>query len=195
MPFNIPRGFAHHRSERVLEVVLGDDLCLVVHDVQRQIDHLDGGHGESGQQAVQRPCDDRFRKVLRGDMEHMRQLVITINRNTKRFYVFASTHQIRDERAAQQEHPQVQVHRVAKHRLVRIVEPAAGQRGPNALAQDLERLGAHLLVWRVVDDGWRTALRRMCLRAGDDSFRWRFHTSLGGLDGDEMEEVRVAGYG
>lgn len=53
---------------------------------------------------------------------------------------FINTDQIGDKGAAQQEHPQIQVDGVAEHGLMRIVEPAAGQRGPNALAQYLERL-------------------------------------------------------
>lgn len=44
----LPRGFAHC-LDRLLKMIFGDDLRFIVHDMESQIDNLDGGNGESGQ--------------------------------------------------------------------------------------------------------------------------------------------------
>lgn len=53
------------------------------------------------------------------------------------------THHVEGEGQAEQEEPQVEVQRVDQRGLVRVVEPAAAQRRPRALPEDLQRLRPH----------------------------------------------------
>lgn len=55
----------------------------------------------------------------------------------------ASTHHVKREGQAEQKEPQVEVERVHEGGLVRVVVPAAAQRGPHPLPEDLQRLRPH----------------------------------------------------
>lgn len=52
-----------------------------------------------------------------------------------RQWIRSVTYQVREERCAEEKQPNVQVHRVAEHILMGIIEPASGERSPNALAK------------------------------------------------------------
>lgn len=56
------------------------------------------------------------------------------------------THHVNRERQAKQEQPKIQMERVREHVLMGVVEPAAGERGPHPLAQDIQRLRAHVML-------------------------------------------------
>lgn len=53
------------------------------------------------------------------------------------------THQVQGQGQQQQEQPQVEVAAVGELALLRVVVPAAGERGPHALPEQLQRLGHH----------------------------------------------------
>lgn len=55
----------------------------------------------------------------------------------------APTHHVKREGQAEQKEPQVEVERVHEGGLVRVVVPAAAQRGPHPLPEDLQRLRPH----------------------------------------------------
>lgn len=60
--------------------------------------------------------------------------------------VTCSTHQIDGEGQAEQHEPEVEMKRVAEHVLMGVVEPAPSEGGPHSLAQDFQRLRAHLVL-------------------------------------------------
>lgn len=47
------------------------------------------------------------------------------------------TYQIENERKRQEEHPQIQMHRVAKDIVLRIIEPSSSQGCPDSLTEDV----------------------------------------------------------
>lgn len=58
-----PRSLTH-RLDRLLHVILGDELCCVVHAMKGHIDDFDACNRQGGDNAVEEPCGWRFREIL-----------------------------------------------------------------------------------------------------------------------------------